>query len=682
MLGFEYIMENRHRGLLFVVLLLLCEVSSVDAKNNIGSLVNLFIGTSGDNGQVDPGATVPFGMVRVCPDTDPRSHSGYDYSVENISGISVNRMSGVGCGGAGGNLSIRPALRRTFDLHILKNTEKASPGYYETMLNNGVKVELTANRNVAVERYTFPKGEESILTINFTSSFEQYLSGSHRVSGRSEIEGHIESTNVCNRGRYKLFYNLNANCPFVIKSDVDGQMVLSFENKKSKPIEIRISLSSVDQSSANKENYLIEKVSFDKIKSRAASLWEEKLSQIKVKSTNVDDLAIFYTSLYRMYLSPVNVTSSDSQFLGTDGQVHTAVESEYYSSWSIWDTYRTKFPLLVLMEPSIMRDIAQSLVKLYQTGKENWSTNFEAAPSVRTEHAMILLLDAYNKGIQGIRFKNCYPQICNEAENLPMGTPDQKLESACDLWALAQIADIVGEKKDAAKFRKQSEDLFKNTWMKEFMSIDDSFTKMRNNGLYQGTRWQYRWAAPQYLDKMIEWVGGQDTLNNQLTQFFEEHLYNQGNEPDIHVPYIFNKLGSPEKTQKVVRDLLSNDIIHKYGGNAEYPTPYLGRAYKNDPKGYCPEMDEDDGTMGAWYVFSSMGIYPMVVGKPEYELTSPLFDQIILQLQNQKTFTISVINRTRPDATIKRITLNGVTYPSYQLSHEIIMQGGTLNFEY
>jgi len=675
-------MENVHRGLLFVVVLLSCVVCNIDAKIDNSSLVNLFIGTSGDNGQVDPGATVPFGMVRVCPDSDPRSHSGYDYSVENISGISVNRMSGVGCGGAGGNICIRPALRRTYDLHILKHTEKAIPGYYETMLNNGVKVELTANRNVALERYTFPKGEESILTINFTSSFEHFISGSHRVSGRSQIEGDVESTNVCNHGRYKLFYNLVSNCPFIIKSDVDGQMVLSFDNRKSIPIEIRVSLSSVDQSSANKENNLIEKVSFEKIKSKAASLWEEKLSKISVKSLNTDDLAIFYTSLYRMYLSPVNVTSSDGQYLGTDGQVHTATESEYYSSWSIWDTYRTKFPLLVLMEPATMRDICQSLVTLYQTGKENWSTNFESTPTVRTEHAMILLLDAYKKGIQGIRFKSCYTQICKDAENLPMGTPDQKLESACDLWALAQIADIIGERNDAEKYRKLSEELFKNTWMKEFMTIDESYTKMKNNGLYQGTRWQYRWAAPQYLDKMIEWVGGQDTLNSQLTQFFEEHLYNQGNEPDIHVPYIFNKLGSPEKTQKVVRDLLSNEIIHKYGGNAEYPTPYFGRAYKNDPKGYCPEMDEDDGTMGAWYVFSSMGIYPMVVGKAEYELTSPLFDQITIKLPNEKTFTINTINRTSPDAPIKRITLNGTEYSTYQLSHDAIMQGGILNFEY
>jgi len=675
-------MENVRRGLSVVVLLFLCGVCSIGAKNDIGSLVNLFIGTSGDNGQLDPGATVPFGMVKVCPDSDPRSHSGYDYSVEKISGISVNRMSGVGCSGAGGNISIRPALRRTYDLHILKNTEKAIPGYYETMLNNGVKVELTANSNVAVERYTFPKGTESLITINFNSSFERYLSGSHRVSGRCQIEGHIESTNVCNHGRYKLFYNLSSNLPFVIKSDTDGQMVLSFKNKKNKPIEIRIALSSVDQSSANKENYLIEKVSFEIVKARAASLWEEKLSKIIVKSLNTEDLTLFYTSLYRTYLSPVNVTSSEGQFLGTDGQIHTAVESEYYSSWSIWDTYRTKFPLLVLMEPSTMRDIAQSLVTLYQTGKENWSTNYESTPSVRTEHAMILLLDAYKKGIQGIRFQDCYPQICKEAENLPMGTPDQKLESSCDLWALAQIAEIIGEKNDAEKYRKQSEELFKNTWMKEFMTIDDSFTKMRNNGLYQGTRWQYRWAAPQYLDKMVAWAGGQDSLNSQLTRFFADHLYNQGNEPDIHVPYIFNRLGSPEKTQEVVRDLLSNEIIHKYGGNAEYPTPYIGRAYKNNPEGYCPEMDEDDGTMGAWYVFSSMGIYPMVVGKPEYELTSPLFDQIVIKLPNDKTFTLNTINRTSPDEPIKRITLNGAVYPTYQLSHDVIMQGGILNFEY
>jgi len=643
-------------------------------------MVNLFIGTSGDNGQVDPGATVPFGMVRVCPDSDPRSHAGYDFSVTKISGISMNRLSGVGCSGSGGNLSIKPA-QPNFDLHILKKTELAVPGYYETTFNNDVKVELTATKNIALERYTFPKGIEALFTINFGSSFERLISENHTVTPSGEVEGQVVSANVCGRGRYSLFFNLKANRPFSIKSDAEGKMVLVFDPTNSAPVEIRLAVSSVSQSAANKENQLAKTQNFNQLKAKAASLWGKKLSRIKVKGTT-NDLTIFYTSLYRVYLSPADVTSFDGKYLGTDGLVHDAKDFTYYSSWSLWDTYRTKFPLLALMEPTAMSDMSQSLVSLYQTGKQNWSTDSEATPTVRTEHAVILLLDAYRKGIKNIDFRTCYPQLCQEANDLLMGTPDQKLESACDLWALSEISTILNEKENAVKYKMLAENLFESTWKKEFMTIDPTYTNMRNNGLYQGSRWQYRWAAPQYLDKMIQWTGGKEQLKTQLTEFFDEHLYNQGNEPDIHVPYIFNRLGSPEKTQTLVRELLSEEIIHKYGGSGEYPKPYIGRAYKNSPEGYNPEMDEDDGTMGAWYVFSAMGFYPMVVGEPEYELTSPLFDRIVIQLENGNSFRIKTKNRKKPSDPIKTIKLDGKEYYSFQLKHENVLKGGILEFLY
>ena len=262
-----------------------------------------------------------------------------------------------------------------------------------------------------------------------------------------------------------------------------------------------------------------------------------------------------------------------------------------------------------------------------------------------------------------------------------MRSPDQKMESAYDLWAMAKIAEIIGEKADSEQYRQRSVSLFEETWKKEFMNVTPAFEVMKNNGLYQGTRWQYRWAAPQYIDKMIEWVG-QDSLRLQLTYFFDHHLYNQGHEPDIHVPYLFNRLGAPEKTQQIVRSLMTEPMIHKYGGNSEFKTPYLGKAFKNAPEGYSPEMDEDDGTMSAWYVFGAMGFYPLLVGDEYYDLTSPLFDRVLLRLTNGNVLTIQTEGRKKKDAPIKSIHFNGKKIADYRISHNELIKGGELIYNY
>ena len=641
--------------------------------------VNLFIGTSGDNGQVAPGAAAPFGMVCVCPDNDPRSHAGYDYAVTKVSGISVNRLSGVGCSGGGGNLRIRP-VAPSQELHIKKSREKATPGYYSTAFTNGIKTELTATNAMAVERYKFPRSLSAALWIDFASTFEDVATCHYKRISETCIEGYVQAKNVCGHGRYKLYFSLNTSHPFQLEEQKETTACLTF-GKKVRSVEVRIGLSALSSELASWECARWEKMDFEDVKSRTADQWEKQLSAIDVKGGKKDDRVIFYTSLYRTYLSPADVSSPDGAYLGTDGKVYISEDFRYYSNWSLWDTFRTKFPLLVLTEPAKMRDMATSLIHLYATGKKDWSTGFESTPTVRTEHAVILLLDAYRKGITNLDFRKGYAGMKQEMERLPMRSPDQKMESAYDLWAMAQIAEIIDEKEDAELYEQRSASLFEETWKKEFMNITPAFEVMKNNGLYQGTRWQYRWAAPQYIDKMIEWVG-QDSLRLQLTYFFDHHLYNQGNEPDIHVPYLFNRLGAPEKTQQIVRSLMTEPMIHKYGGNSEFKTPYLGKAFKNAPEGYSPEMDEDDGTMSAWYVFGAMGFYPLLVGDEYYDLTSPLFDRVLLRLTNGNVLTIQTEGRKKKDAPIKSIHFNGKKIADYRISHNELIKGGELIYNY
>ena len=668
--------NNRSRW--YALLLVVLSIMTPSVAQNT-KYVNLFIGTSGDNGQVAPGAAAPFGMVCVCPDNDPRSHAGYDYAVTKVSGISVNRLSGVGCSGGGGNLRIRP-VAPSQELHIKKSREKATPGYYSTAFTNGIKTELTATNAMAVERYKFPRSLSAALWIDFASTFEDVATCHYKRISETCIEGYVQAKNVCGHGCYKLYFSLNTSQPFQLEEQKETTACLTF-GKKVRSVEVRIGLSALSSELASWECARWEKMDFEDVKSRTADQWEKQLSAIDVKGGKKDDRVIFYTSLYRTYLSPADVSSPDGAYLGTDGKVYISEDFRYYSNWSLWDTFRTKFPLLVLTEPAKMRDMATSLIHLYATGKKDWSTGFESTPTVRTEHAVILLLDAYRKGITNLDFRKGYAGMKQEMERLPMRSPDQKMESAYDLWAMAKIAEIIGEKADSEQYRQRSVSLFEETWKKEFMNVTPAFEVMKNNGLYQGTRWQYRWAAPQYIDKMIEWVG-QDSLRLQLTYFFDHHLYNQGNEPDIHVPYLFNRLGAPEKTQQIVRSLMTEPMIHKYGGNSEFKTPYLGKAFKNAPEGYSPEMDEDDGTMSAWYVFGAMGFYPLLVGDEYYDLTSPLFDRVLLRSTNGNVLTIQTEGRKKKDAPIKSIHFNGKKIADYRISHNELIKGGELIYNY
>ena len=188
-----------------------------------------------------------------------------------------------------------------------------------------------------------------------------------------------------------------------------------------------------------------------------------------------------------------------------------------------------------------------------------------------------------------------------------------------------------------------------------------------------------------YLNRMINMVG-KDVLAGQLETFFRDELYNQGNEPDIHVPFLFGRLGKPQLTGGIVRSLATESITHRYGGNDAYSTPFVGCAFVNKPRGYCPEMDEDDGAMSAWYVFASIGMYPLVVGEAVYELFPPLFDKVTLHLGADRQTTVVIRSKVSKGKWVngkcKRVTWNGKRLPNYQISVNQLKKGGELVFHY
>lgn len=663
----------------FVIALAL-NFGGLKAENPI-KYVNLFMGTSGDHGQVDPAACVPYGMVRVCPDMKPRSHSGYDYSVNKISGFSINRLSGIGCGGCGGNLSIKPAQKEA-TLNIVKATERAYPGYYSVNLDNNVKTEFTATNNVAVERFQYPEGTEAFITFNVAASFTGVREAGYKVVSDTEIEGFVKAGTTCDAGEYKIYFNLRTNKPFKEVSRTDHLFEFTFGTAGKQAVELRIALSPVDLETARVENERVKQMSFMKIKSSANALWEDLLGRIDVKGGTNDDKILFYTSLYRVFLSPTNTTSWNNKYLATNGSLQNANGFNYYGSWSMWDSYRTKFPLITLLDPAKMKDMCKSLSRLYVYGKEDWATPFESTPTVRTEHTIAVLLDAYKKGITDIDLGLAYNGLKKEVDSLKTKRPDQALESTIDLWSMSRIAEITGNSEDARYYGNKANSLFEATWANNFRNIDTTYIKMRSSGLYQGTRWQYRWALPQYLKEMASSCGGTKQLVQQLEYFFNNHLNNQGNEVGIHAPFIFNRLRRSDLAQKVVLEMLTKETKHLYGGNAEYSQPVVRKIFINDPEGFLPEMDEDDGTMSAWYVFASMGIFPLVIGEPWYEITSPLFDSVTLDLGNGKHLKIRTKNRHLKEVPIQKVMFNGHMLPDFRIDHNELVRGGTLMFDY
>lgn len=351
-----------------------------------------------------------------------------------------------------------------------------------------------------------------------------------------------------------------------------------------------------------------------------------------------------------------------------------------YAGWSMWDNYRNKFPLFTLLYPELCGDIAKSLENLYVFGKSNWSGFYEPVPTVRTEHSLITLLDFYQKGIRNFDLGLVYGKEMASLSDRNPSSDDGKLELFYDFWALAQMAGILGKEADSLLLMEKTMG-YQALWNKKFRDIDATYDIMHHDGLYEGTRWQYRWFVPFDIAWLQKLAGGGDSLVNQLSFFFENNLYNHGNQPDIHAPFLFNTLGKPELTQQWVYRILTQPMMQQYGTHDKWKKPYTGRIYRPEPEAFIPEMDNDDGTMSAWYVMASMGLYPECVGRPVYHITTPVFDQVIIHFPTGKKLELLKEDQGTENYFIQKTALNGRILQQPFLIHSDLMKGGTLRFE-
>jgi putative alpha-1,2-mannosidase len=661
-----------------ILILTLCTAVSLQAQTfsvNSGKpvdLVNVFLGSSGDHGQMSPAASYPFGMLSIGPQTYPTTHMGYEHLAKKFTGFTHTRFEGVGCTGSGGLILIKPFLGNDASKSLLlKATEKASPGYYAVEFENKIKARLTVLKNAGKHQYYFPQGEKG-LSVDLSHAFSGgFVAEEHHID-KNVVSGWIDAKTTCAVGRYRVYYylTLDADASWLDRGDHKLQVMLSNEKKE---VELNIALSSVSISAAKAS---ISTGSFNKLQEQTGAEWNSLLSKIAVEG-NVKDASLFYSLLYRTMQSPYLISEPDGQYRSTKGELQKSKELRY-NGWAIWDNYRTQLPLLSLVTPEKYSGMVSSLADLYNSGKKDYATQTEPSNTVRSEHAVVVLLDAYRKGYK-VDFKKIADSLVKEVDGLDYKAPDKALESSYDAWALSEIFSILKNELLASKYKAKALE-YKKYWLKDFQDMKKrDVDQMQARGLYQGTIWQYRWFVPYDVKGLIELDGGEQSFLAKLDEFFERDLYNHANEPDLQVPLMYNVTNEFWKSQDWMHQIAADTVIQNYfNDNSRGIGSNIGKIYQNQPDAYLRTMDDDAGAMSAWYVFTASGFSPACVGWPVYYLNVPLFQSVTYQLPKGKSFRVEVENFDAANKYIKKVMLNGKDFDRNYITQDDINVGGIL----
>ncbi|MCQ2142462.1 MAG: glycoside hydrolase family 92 protein [Bacteroidales bacterium] len=648
-------------------------ISSMIAASCAGDrldYVNPFMGSIADNGGLTPGACVPFGLVNVCVDNNPYGGAGYDYSKEEAQYISVTRIPGMKPGeGCGGLFGLKPGYYSD-TLLLVKGSEKAHPGYYAGKFSDGTAFELTATKTVAVEKYSL--GPDRRLFFTTLSQFsDRGNSAVIEVRDERTLFGLAKSVTAHAAGKYTLFFVLSSDKPFKIVSGDPTYKGLQFDDSE---VEVRIALSPISCDYAVEALDSLSAKSFDEVRTAAESSWREKLSRFDVKGGTREQKTLFYTSLYNLYHSPVEVTAEDGCYYGTDNEYHDSDGHRYYSGWNMYDAFRTKFPLLSITDVEEASDIAWSLCALYRSGKKNWATFYESAPSVRSEHAVITILDYLEKGIIAPgTVEEAYADMSADMKvRGKQRKAEERLSGAYDLWAMSRIAGLLGNQDDSVAWSIAADSLFNVTWEDNFRTIDENYLNVDREVLGRDSRAQARWAAPVFNSEEEEF----------LDRFFADFLYDVGNPDNFSAPFLYD---DHSRTSEIIREYLVGDrTIHEYRGGERCAFPVLGRAVNNSPDGFAKGIGELDGTLSAWYLFAQMGFYPKIPGIPEYSLFTPYFTRITMNLGENRNITIKTSRRGKysKGKPLKSVSVNGDELPEPVIGYDFFREGGTIEFNY
>ena len=708
--------------------------SSQSVTTDYTQSVNPFIGTD-FTGNTYPGAQAPFGMVQLSPDNGLAGWdriSGYFYPDSTIAGFSHTHLSGTGAGDlydinfmpvtlpyketAEGGLGIYSKFSH--------NDEEASAGYYRVKLQDyNINVELTATPRCGIQRYTFPKAESMVvLNLKKAMNWDFTMDSQIEIVDSCNIRGYRFSEGWA-RGQ-KVYFAARFSTPFksVEVTDADiklkGQQVgtskvarFMFDTEEGEQITIVTALSGVSIEGAVKNlNAEAPHNEFDKYLAAAKADWNKQLGRIQVKGGQADDQVNFYTALYHSMIAPTIYSDVDGKYYGPDKQVHQADGWVNYSTFSLWDTFRAAHPLFTYTEPARVNDMVKSFIAFYEQNGRLPVWNFWGSETdmMIGYHAVPVIVDAYLKGIgdfdaekalqacvatanideyRGIgsyKTKGFIPFNVTDEYNAENWSLSRTLEYAFDDFCIAEMAKKMGKTELANEFYKRSQN-YRNVFNPAtgFMQpIDDKgvFQRDFNPDEYtahicESNAWHYFWSVQHDINGLVSLTGGQDKFAAKLDSMFtyipagNEELpifstgmigqYAHGNEPSHHVIYLYNKVRQPWKAQK-------------------YAAQVMHELYFNAPAGLCG--NEDCGQMSAWYVFSAMGFYPVNPVSGEYEIGTPLFPEMRLNLDNGKTFTVLAPNVSRENIYIQSVKVNGQPYDKSYITHQQIMDGATIEF--
>ena len=727
------------RKLLFSVLAFLSVLGactspqSSQPETDYTQLVNPFIGTD-FTGNTYPGAQAPFGMVQLSPDNGLGGWdriSGYFYPDSTIAGFSHTHLSGTGAGDLYDVLFMPVTLpfkeaEGELGIHskFSHQDEEASAGYYRVKLQDyNINVELTATPRCGVQRYTFPKAESMVvlnlkkaMNWDFTMDSQIEIVDSCNIRGYRFSEGWARGQKLYFATRFsKPFKSVELdNAEIKLKGEKVGTSNIArfmFDTEDGEQITLVTALSGVSVEGAVKNlNAEAPHNDFDQYLADAKADWNKQLQRIVVVGTNNDDKVNFYTALYHSMIAPTIYSDVDGKYYGPDKQVHQADGWVNYSTFSLWDTFRAAHPLFTYTEPERVGDMVQSFIAFYEQNGRLPVWNFWGSETdmMIGYHAVPVIVDAYLKGIDnfdaekaleacvatanideyrgiGSYKKNGYiPYNVTDQYNTENWSLSRTLEYAFDDFCIAEMAQKMGKTELADEFYKRSQN-YRNVFNPAtgFMQpIDDKgvFQPNFNPDEYtahicESNAWHYFWSVQHDIKGLVSLTGGQDKFAAKLDSMFtyipagNEELpifstgmigqYAHGNEPSHHVIYLYNKVRQPWKAQK-------------------YAAQVMHDLYFNAPAGLCG--NEDCGQMSAWYVFSAMGFYPVNPVSGEYEIGSPLFPEMRLNLGNGKTFTVLAPNVSRENIYIQSVKVNGQPYDKSYITHQQIMDGATVEF--